>query len=288
LIPVQVRLGCFTDVFSEFPFPKALEAIAGAGYRGVGLGLAPREAPIPGDDSGAAQGEAVRRQLEGAGLRPHFPFAPRVTGEGGIDCFKRRIEFCHAAGVPFIIAAGAGGYKRFPDVKLTPEELAAASAPYYDAYRELAPLAQQAGVTILLKPHTGSTATSKECLETMQAIAHPAVQICYDAGNVHFYEGLAPEDDVVPILPYVKALCLKDHQGPRANPNFPVPGEGAVEHRLLFSRLKEGGFNGPMVLERVDGATKKAEMPREMVVERITRARRHMEAALASVGATIT
>src|SRR5438034_896197 len=158
-VPMQVQLGCFTYVFSEFPFPKALQAIAGAGY--------------------------------------------------------------------------------------------------HEAYRELAPLAQQAGVTLLLKPHTGSTATSKECLETMEAIAHPAVQICYDAGNVHFYEGLAPEEDVMPILPYVKALCLKDHQGPRANANFPVPGEGAVDHQLLFSRLKEGGFSGPMVLERVDGTLKK-------------------------------
>jgi sugar phosphate isomerase/epimerase len=285
---MQVQLGCFTYVFSEFPFPKALEAIARAGYRGVGLGLAPREAPIPGDNSAAAEGEAVRRQLEDAGLKPLFTFAPQVTGEGGIDRYKRRIEFCHAAGLPFIVAAAAWGYKQWPDVRLTPEELAAASAPYYAACRELAPLAQQAGVIILLKPHTGSTATSKECLETMAAIAHPAVQICYDAGNVHFYEGLAPEDDVVPILPYVKALCLKDHQGPRANANFPVPGEGAVDHRLLFSRLKEGGFSGPMVLERVDGTMKKAEMPLELVVERITRARRNMETALAAVGATIT
>jgi sugar phosphate isomerase/epimerase len=285
---MQVQLGCFTYVFSEFPFATALEAIAGAGYRGVGLGLAPREAPIPGDDSGAAEGEALRRQLAGAGLQALFTFAPRVTGEGGIDRFQRRIEFCQAAGVPFIIAAGAGGYKKWPDVKLTREELAAASAPYYAAYRELAPYAHQAGVTLLLKPHTGMTATSTECLETMQAIDHPAVQICYDAGNVHFYEGVAPEEDIVPILPHVKALCLKDHQGPRANANFPVPGEGGVDHRLLFSRMQEGGFNGPMVLERVDGRTKKAEMPLEMVVERITRARRHMEAALAEVGATIT
>jgi sugar phosphate isomerase/epimerase len=286
---MRVQLGCFNYVFSEFPFPKALEAIAGAAYRGVGLGLAPREAPIPGDDAAAAEGQAVRRQLEDAGLKPLFAFAPNVTGEGGIDRYKRRIEFCQAVGVPFIIAAGAWGYKQWPDVKLTPAELAAASAPYHEAYRELAPLAQQAGVTHLLKPHTGSTATSKECLETMRAIAHPAVQICYDAGNVHFYEGLAPEDDVVPILSYVKALCLKDHTlSPRANANFPVPGEGAVDHQLLFSRLKEGGFSGPMVLERVDGTMKKAEMPLELVVERIARARRNMEAALAAVGATVT
>jgi sugar phosphate isomerase/epimerase len=86
----------------------------------------------------------------------------------------------------------------------------------------------------------------------------------------------------------VKALCLKDHHGPRANPNFPVPGEGAVDHQLLFSRLKEGGFSGPMVLERVDGTMKNAEMPLDLVVERITRARRHMEGALVAVGATLS
>src|SRR5579862_5982065 len=110
---MHVQLGCFTYVFSEFPFEVALEAIAGAGYRGVGLGLAPRAAPIPGDDSGAAEGEAARRQLEGAGLEPLFSFAPKVTGEGGLDRYKRRIEFCHAAGVPFIVAAAAWGYQQF-------------------------------------------------------------------------------------------------------------------------------------------------------------------------------
>jgi sugar phosphate isomerase/epimerase len=221
---MHVQLGCFTYVFSEFPFDTALDAISRAGYRGVGLGLSPREAPIPGDDSGAEQGQAVRRRLESAGLKPLFTFAPRVVGEGGIDRFRRRIDFCHAAGLPFIIATGAFGYTKFPDAKLNPEELTRASAPFWDAYRQLAPAAQQAGVTILLKPHTGSTATNVECLESMKQIDHPAVRICYDAGNVHFYEGLAPEDDVVPLLPFVKALCLKDHQGPPRQPQLPRAG----------------------------------------------------------------
>ncbi len=284
---MQVKLGCFAYVFSEFPFEVALESIARAGYGYVGLGLAPREDPIPNDDSGAAEGAVVRRRLDDAGLKPLFTFAPSIVAEGGMGKFKRRIEFCQAAGLPYIIATGTWGYKQWPDVRFTPEELAPANARLNAAYREVAPYAEEAGVTILLKPHTGSTATSKECLETMLSIQHPAVQICYDAGNVHFYEGVAPEDDVLGILPYVKALCLKDHQGPRANANFPLPGEGCVDHRLLFSRLKDAGFSGPMVLERVDGTTKKAEMPLEMVVERVTRARRNVEAALAAAGAAV-
>lgn len=279
---MDVQLGCFTYVFSEFPFETALESIARAGYPYVGLGLAPREAPIPNDDSGAAEGDAVRRRLDDAGLAALFTFAPSITGEGGLDHYRRRIDFCRAAGIPFIIATGTWGYKQWPDVRFTPEELAPASAQINALFRQAAPYAEEAGVTLLLKPHTGSTATSKECLQTMEEIDHPAVRICYDAGNVHFYEGVAPEDDVRGILPYVKALCLKDHQGPRANANFPVPGEGCVDHRLLFARLKEGGFSGPMVLERVDGMLKKAEMPLELVVSRVVRARENIEAALAA------
>ncbi|MDH7568356.1 MAG: sugar phosphate isomerase/epimerase [Armatimonadota bacterium] len=284
---MQVQLGCFAYVFSEFPLEVALDAIARAGYRYVGLGLAPREAPVPNDQSGAAEGAAMRRRLEGVGLKGIFSFAPSPVGEGGIERFRRRIEFCQAAGVPFIVATGAWGYKKWPDVPFTPAEMEQQNAPFYAAFRELAPYAQEAGVSILLKPHTGSTATSKECLQTLRAIDHPAVRICYDAGNVRFYEGIAPEDDVLPLLPYVKGLCLKDHQGPRANPNFPVPGEGGVDHRLLFARLKEGGFSGPMVLERVDGTMKKAEMSLELTSERVARARRNVLAALEAVGASV-
>jgi sugar phosphate isomerase/epimerase len=58
---MQVQLGCFTYVFSEFPFPKALEAIAGAGYRGVGQGsrravATPADGVASGGRPGAARG----------------------------------------------------------------------------------------------------------------------------------------------------------------------------------------------------------------------------------------
>lgn len=58
--------------------------------------------------------------------------------------------------------------------------------------RHVAEQAERAGVTILVKPHTGNTATAMECRQTLQAVNSPSLAVCYDAGNVRFYEGVSP------------------------------------------------------------------------------------------------
>ncbi|HXI16068.1 MAG TPA: sugar phosphate isomerase/epimerase family protein, partial [Chloroflexota bacterium] len=152
-----------------------------------------------------------------------------------------------------------------------------------------APLAERAGVTIVIKPHMGVTGTGEDLADIVELIDHPHVRICYDAGNVAFYEGLQPTEDVQACARYVCAVCVKDHRGPRFHPDFPTPGEGDVDHAQVFRTLVEAGFSGPCLVERVDGQQRAADMPAETIDAALEQARRSLEGAAerAHAGGTV-
>ena len=113
--------------------------------------------------------------------------------------------------------------------------------------------AESVRVTIALKPHTGITARGRDCMQVLKRIQSPWLKIAWDAGNISFYEGVYPDPDLPDVAPQVKAVCIKDHLGLRGDENFPIPGQGNVDHELMFRTLFAAGFNGPLAIERVDG-----------------------------------
>ncbi len=139
--------------------------------------------------------------------------------------------------------------------------------------------AETIGVTIALKPHTGITATAKACMEVVRRIVSERLKICWDAGNVSFYEGIYPDPDLPALAAQVKAVCIKDHLGPRGEANFPVPGQGQVDHDMMFRTLFAAGFNGPMAVERVDGRDGGKLAP-EVADERLAAANRYLVSVL--------
>ena len=109
--------------------------------------------------------------------------------------------------------------------------------------------------TIALKPHMGLTATSWEQLDTLARIGSPAVRACYDGGNVHYYEGLSPEED----LKEIAALrqLLESHAIEQSFASGDVEWEGHVvsAHHKLFSmeqRMKAGDCNETELWKRYD------------------------------------
>ena len=108
-------------------------------------------------------------------------------------------------------------------------------------------------ITILLKPHTGITARGRDCLELLRRVNSPWLKIAWDAGNVSYYEGVNPDPDLPDVAPNVKGVCIKDHLGLRGDENFPIPGQGQVDHELMFRTLFAAGFDGPIGIERMDG-----------------------------------
>jgi L-ribulose-5-phosphate 3-epimerase len=141
--------------------------------------------------------------------------------------------------------------------------------------------AERRGVMILMKPHGGIAGTGADLAAIVERIGSPAVRVIYDPGNVAYYEGIKPEPDLPAVADLVRAVCIKDHRGGMANVDFPVPGEGEIDHVAIFRTLHAAGFSGPCLIERIDGLATPEETDRALA-----RGREYLERAIAEVVGT--
>lgn len=273
---------CLTLPYAAFPLRRGLEGVARAGYDFVGVGWPHEGAEVLGFDP---EGRGIADCLEDC---RELGLQPLVVGRGPVgeapaaDQLKRRVDVAKALGATSIQMAGVGAYKRFPDEPLDDAVFQAAHRQYMEDVREAGLHAQEAGLVLALKPHTGNTATARHLAALLPEIGVPAVRACYDPGNVHFYEGVAPEEDFPQIAERTFQIVAKDHRGARADNDFPIPGEGDVDFVRIFDTARQAGFSGPVVVERVNGTG--GPLTAEEVDERILAARRSVERLLAEAG----
>ncbi|MEN6641765.1 MAG: sugar phosphate isomerase/epimerase [Armatimonadia bacterium] len=264
---MNFKIGCQTLPYSELPLSRALEGIARAGYEYVCLYGKHAGGEVLGPESTEAELQEVKRLVEGAGLQTVMMFMPGggVTVEGGADLWMKRLEEAKVLGAECVLAWGPWEYEVWPGKKFGLAQWRGMCDEWFEAMKPVAKRAEEIGMLITLKPHTGLTAYGNVLRATIERVASPQVQVCYDGGNVHFYEGLDPALDIKDCAEMVKAICVKDHVGLRANPVFPVPGAGDVDHKAMLEALKPHGFEGPVVVERFEGMFKKAEMIPELI-----------------------
>ncbi len=280
----MVKLVCLTlpYVREKLPLERAVKGIAGAGYRYIGVGWERRTEDVLGHDPEAT---VVIRWLELCGTAGLTPLVVSGTGVGPsdrVEKLKGRIDIARILGAEVIQMAGVGSYKRFPDELLEPSEFQEAHRAYVADLKAAGSYAEQAGVVLALKPHTGNTATAKHLAQLLPEIDSPAVRACYDPGNVRFYEGISPEEDFPLIADQTYEIVAKDHRGLQAESDFPIPGEGDVDFNRIFTTARQAGFSGPVIVERADG-TGGAFSPEE-VDARILQARRNLENLLRESG----
>jgi sugar phosphate isomerase/epimerase len=249
---LSLPLGAHTLPYRKEPLERALQGIAQAGFRVVGLWTDHAGSPIIPLDPTAAQTSALRRTISDAGLTPVTMFARRGAMEQ-MEPLRADLDLCAALGMPLLQAAGPWPFVRadqrkgemrwYGEIEQLLRHLAAA-----------APEAERRGVTIVFKPHRGATATGADLVDLIGRVGSPAVRACWDAGNVRFYEGLDSEDDLERsgVAPLVKSVCIKDQRGGLGVAEFPVPGEGEVDHARMLKILRAAGFTGPLLVERLD------------------------------------
>lgn len=266
--------------YSHLPFERALQGLAAAGYRYVGFGLRHEGEYVPPLDAPPEEWDRVAALCERYGLKPMTIFARAGVKDAGqtreIEIYRRELDQLARIGIPYITGAGVWGYRSFPDVPLTAEEMAERHRAFVQAMQVVGEHAAQRGVTIALKPHTGDTATAPILLQTLAEIDRPAVKAFYDPGNVRFYEGLDPAEDILAIKGDMPLLCAKDHRGARAVSDFPVPGEGEVNFPAIFAHLRSIGFDGAITVERIDGPDNPSELTAEEIDARMRRARENL------------
>ena len=271
------RLGAHTLPYRQQPLARALAGIAGAGYRLVGLWTEHAGGPALSPVVTPAEVAELRRLLDQSGLTAVTMFARRGALEQR-EALLADLDLCAALGMPLLQAAGPWPYRAFPTER-KPEMRWYGEVERFLAFLETAAReAARRGVTIVLKPHTGATATGADLVDLIGRLGSPAVRACWDAGNVRFYEGLDSEDDLERsgVAPLVRSVCIKDHRGARAEADFPTPGDGDVDHVRMFRILAAAGFDGPLLVERVPPQSTPEALDRELA-----RARSYLESALA-------
>ena len=240
--PTTFTFACMTLPYAAFPIARALQGIKAAGYDHVAWGVTHKEAdgqvrPAMDVEAPATEAAALAGRCRDMGLEPVMMFSTVFLEEPpAADAHTKRIAQAAAAKIPYLLTFGRtrpGEYERV-----------------IACLKTIAPVAQQAGVQVLIKQHGGNTATGADCSRIIREVGHEAVRMCYDAGNVLDYESHDPIADIATCVDDVRAFAIKDHRDwPRDEDCG--PGFGEIDHYRLFAPVMRTGRTIPLVFENI-------------------------------------
>ena len=227
------QIGCYTRPWDQHDWRIALDAIAGAGFKHVGLmttksktGLIISTETTP-EEAAAVGAEANQRKLKIISL-----WGGQFADAAGL---KRLIANSAACGCPNLLLGG------------TDEKGADA---YYKIVADCCDFAAGQNIALSVKPHGGNNANGAQCRKLIEQVAHKNFRLWYDPGNIFYYSDgkLDPVDDAATVDGLVAGMSVKDFRPPKEV--LLTPGMGQVDFTKVLARLQRGGFaGGPLVVE---------------------------------------
>jgi len=279
----MTKIVCLTLPYYAYPFERALKGIADAGYKYVAFGTPHCDHPVLNEEE-PSEVDRLGLLFRTYNLKPevlfaHSQFHPDIPASRAI----RMLELAHELEIKEVNTLGFWGYHEFPHNPLSGKEYDALNERFIAHYQSLSREAERLGVTITLKPHTGNSATAPILRDTLSKIGSPWVKACYDPGNIGYYEGLDPETDFPAVISETVSFIAKEQnkRGLR-NYDFSVPGEGTYDFAGMFALMKTNGFDGPVIVEKVDQDGKQLEA--EEIDRRAKRARENLTELLTTAG----
>lgn len=180
---------------------------------------------------------ALKKRIDERGLKPNIawlktrhdtPVADSIAG-----C-RKLVDYAAQLGMKFLLSGGVNVEAQYDN--------------YYATMADAAKYAADKGVSMVLKPHGGSSGASDEVLKCLNKVNHPNFKVWFDAGNIIYYTGKDPVTELKPIAKYVTGFCAKDCAALKA-PVMVQFGTGKVDFKAVFKVLKDAGFNGPVMIE---------------------------------------
>jgi sugar phosphate isomerase/epimerase len=276
----RYQLGVMAGMYRSIPVDDAMQRIRKAGYRYISM--AARHGPdvVYAPELSKGERKAMLRRIRDLGIQPFLSlggFAGDPQTEDGLVKYIAQLDLCADYEIPIMVGAGPWYYKKFPNIPKRDSEWQEEVSRFYAGLEKALRHAESVRVIIALKPHTGITARGRDCIQVLKRVQSPWLKIAWDAGNISYYEGIYPDPDLPDLAAQVKAVCIKDHLGLRGDENFPIPGQGNVDHELMFRTLFAAGFHGPLAIERLDGRDGfGSKAPPEVVDQRITAAYQYL------------
>jgi sugar phosphate isomerase/epimerase len=234
------QLGCYTRPFDQFDYLTALDAIAGAGFKYVGLMTTKaKHWVLVRDDTPEAEIQSMRDEALRRGLKilnVFGDFALKSSLEAGIANLKRLIDYAALCQSPGLMLGGVTDDKLYDF--------------YYKIIAGSCDYAAEKNVILSIKPHGGLNATGPQCRKAIERVHHRQFGLWYDPGNIFYYSDgkLDPVADAATVDGLVVGMSIKDFLPPKEV--LLNPGAGKVDFPRVFARLKQGGFvGGPLLVE---------------------------------------
>jgi fructoselysine 3-epimerase len=272
-----MRLAAVTSLFKYYPLPRALAAIAEAGYEGVELwGGLPHAWTDDFYEAGRVdEGLAgrCRALVEASGLEPVMflpeqcfypvnfladdapPFEPGRLRERSLRYFERAIRLAPALGFGRVLVTApfwgwrSDGFARGHEMEKV-----------VDIFGHLAREAERAGVTLVLEPLTHLETTGVETLDDLLAVldgvASKALVAMVDTGHVHvtakahgLESGAYFEEHVERLGERLAHLHIDDNLGDLDS--HLLPGAGTFDFPRAYEALRGAGYDGFLSMELI-------------------------------------
>lgn len=234
-------IGCFNRPWVNdkkgWTYDTAVDGVKAAGYKLTGLLTRTAKEPLIGSDATPEYLATLKEKIAARGLKvnmgalrtkTNLPLAEQITD------MHKQIDNGKTVGVEYLLTFGVN----------KPEEY----ENYYKLMADASAYAQEQKLKVVLKPHGGGSGAAEEIQRCLDAVKHPNFKIWYDAGNIIYYTGKDPLEQLKPIAKHVTGFCAKDCDTKSGSVMLEF-GKGKVDFAAVFGELKNAGFNGPVMVE---------------------------------------
>jgi sugar phosphate isomerase/epimerase len=228
---------------ANWGFHVALTGIKEAGFTFMGLLTAMPEEPFLSPQVGPGYLPGLKKRIADAGLTATMG-ALRINFETSQEDIlrqvQRQIDHAQFLNLEWLLTFG---FDKESD-----------QGKFYKVMADAADYAEERKLKLVLKPHGGGSGASAEILRCLKQVNRPNFKIWYDAGNIIYYTGKDPVEELKPIVQHVTGFCAKDCSGEKGEVMIQF-GTGKVDFHGVYSELKNAGFNGPSFIECAGGKT---------------------------------
>jgi sugar phosphate isomerase/epimerase len=121
---------------------------------------------------------------------------------------------------------------------------------YFANVQELCDHAAELGLRIGMETDSNMLPTAAAGIAILDRIDRPGtLGFNYDPGNVVYYTGADPIEDIAYAIPRMVHFHFKDKIGGQGVFNFPPPGDGELDMKRMLQLCAEGGYTGPISAE---------------------------------------
>ena len=225
-----------------FEWERALELIAETGYDGVEIALMP-DWPTEPKLLSSADRKNIRTRLGDLGLElPAFLETLRVMHPK--QAHQENLERLHRA-----LDLGADLSPGKPPIVETilgrkTAEWDKVKNQMVDEIGDWVEIAAKADTVVCFKPHAGNAVHNVErSLWLIEQVGSPYLRCTYDYSHL-WLEGHDLAASLKALLPVSPYIHVKDAAGSPSKHRYLLPGDGETDYVLLFSLLKQHGYDG--------------------------------------------